>query len=184
MRFVLNKVPFVFCYSCSSQLLGLVKSMYDIPRFGRSKDISLFFSNDASLRNDYMIGLIFVFAIIMVIAALWFIILIILRLLGYRVGCASGAPATIPAEPMNDNQKGSVCTDETGEFIVMQADQNRVNRTRIVFFLSVISAVASSGFFVWNSFQTQKSFQNCYEYAEVSNEKKRQMGDISRAFVI
>lgn len=150
----------------SIKLLGLVKSMHGIPRFGRTKDISLFFSNDSSLRNEYMIGLVFAFAIIMVLAALWFITLIILRLMGYRVGCASGAPATIPAEPMAGNQKGSVCTDETGEFIVMQADQNRVNRTRIVFFFAVISAVASSGYFFWSCFDTQKSFQNFYEYTE------------------
>lgn len=155
----------------SIKLLDLVKSMYGVPRFGRSNDIALFFSEDASLRNKYMIGLIFVFAIIMGIAALWFIILIILRLLGYRVGCASGAPATIPAEPIVENQKDSVCTDETGEFIVMQGDQNRVNRTRILFFLSIILAVAASAVFLKSSFQVQKSLQNFYEYSENVRDK-------------
>jgi len=139
--------------------------MYKIPRYGHIKDISLFFSSDSELRKDYMLGLILVFAMLMGIAAVWFLSLIVLRLLGHRVGCASGRPAVIPAEPMADT-KGSVRTDETGEFIVMQADQNRVNRTRIIFFLSVLYTLAGCGIFMWSMFKTQGSMQDFYEYAE------------------
>lgn len=141
--------------------------MYKIPRYGHIKDISLFFSSDSELRKDYMLGLILVFAMLMGIAAVWFLSLIVLRLLGHRVGCASGRPAVIPAEPMADT-KGSVRTDETGEFIVMQADQNRVNRTRVIFFLSVLYTLAGCGIFMWSMFKTQSSMQDFYEYAEVS----------------
>ena len=141
--------------------------MYKIPRYGHVKDITLFFSSDSELRKDYMLGLILVFAMLMGIAAVWFLSLIVLRLLGHRVGCASGRPAVIPAEPMADT-KGSVRTDETGEFIVMQADQNRVNRTRIIFFLSVLYTLAGCGIFMWSMFKTQGSMQDFYEYAEVS----------------
>jgi len=142
--------------------------MYGIPRYGHTRDISLIFSEDDAMRKDYMLGLILVFAILMGIAAVWFLSLIVLRILGHRVGCAAGRPAIIPAEPMGDNEKGSVKTDETGEFIVMQADQNRVNRTRIVFFMSVLYALAASGVLIWSFFKMQSSFQQFYEYAEVS----------------
>ena len=94
--------------------------MYKIPRFGHSQDITKFFSDSKTEQNDYMQGLILAFSLMMIIAAVWFLALIILRVLGHRVGCASGKPATIPAEPMGD-KSGSVNTNETGEFIVMQA---------------------------------------------------------------
>jgi hypothetical protein len=148
------------------KLLSLVKSMHNIPRLGHAKDIALFFSNDTALRKDYVLGLIMAFTIIMSIAGVWYVSLLILRILGHRVGCAAGRPATIPAEPMMDNGKESVNTDETGEFIVMQADQNRVNRTRIVFFLSVLYAFAASGVLLWSLFSIQGDLQQLYENAE------------------
>jgi hypothetical protein len=148
------------------KLLSYVKSMYNIPRYGHSRDITVFFSDDNTLRKDYMLGLILVFTIIMTIAAVWIISLLILRILGHRVGCASGGPATIPAESMSVNQKGSVNTDETGEFIVMQADQNRVNRTRIVFFASVLYSLAACGVLLYSFFMAQGAFQDFYESAE------------------
>jgi len=153
------------------QLLSYVKSMYNIPRYGHSRDITVFFSDDNTLRKDYMLGLILVFTIIMTIAAVWIISLLILRILGHRVGCASGGPATIPAESMSVNQKGSVNTDETGEFIVMQADQNRVNRTRIVFFASVLYSLAACGVLLYSFFMAQGAFQDFYESAEVSSSR-------------
>lgn len=142
--------------------------MYGIPRFGHSRDITLFFEEDTKLRRDYTLGLIMVFAILMSIAALWFISLLILRILGHRVGCASGQSPTIPAEPMADKGKSSVNTDETGEFIVMQADQNRVNRTRIVFFVSVLYSLAACGVLMWSLFSIQSAGQDFYDYSEVS----------------
>ncbi len=103
----------------------------------------------------------------MVIAAAWFVGLIILRILGHRVGCASGRPAVIPAEPMGD-KNGSVNTEETGEFIVMQADQNRVNFTRIFFFVSVLYTLAAIGVLFYSLITTQSSTSEFYSYAEVS----------------
>jgi hypothetical protein len=108
-----------------------------------------------------------VFTMIMGIAAVWYMGLLILRILGHRVGCAAGRPATIPAEPM-ENGKESVNTDETGEFIVMQADQNRVNRTRICFFIAVLYAIAASGILMWSLVSAQGALQDFYENVEVS----------------
>jgi len=141
--------------------------MYKIPRYGHTRDIGLFFSEDPALRKDYTLGLVLVFAIPMGIAAVWFLSLIILRILGHRVGCAAGRPPIIPAESMANNNKGSVNTDETGEFIVMQADQSRVNRTRIVFFMNVLYALVAGGVFIWSLVKLQSASQNFYEYAEV-----------------
>jgi len=148
------------------KLLDVVKAMYKIPRYGHTRDIGLFFSEDPALRKDYTLGLVLVFAIPMGIAAVWFLSLIILRILGHRVGCAAGRPPIIPAESMANNNKGSVNTDETGEFIVMQADQSRVNRTRIVFFMNVLYALVAGGVFIWSLVKLQSASQNFYEYAE------------------
>eukprot|EP00554_Chaetoceros_debilis_P000208 CAMPEP_0194081380 /NCGR_PEP_ID=MMETSP0149-20130528/7175_1 /TAXON_ID=122233 /ORGANISM="Chaetoceros debilis, Strain MM31A-1" /LENGTH=525 /DNA_ID=CAMNT_0038763289 /DNA_START=130 /DNA_END=1707 /DNA_ORIENTATION=+ len=149
----------------SIKLLKYVKDMYKIPRFGHSQDFTKFFSDSKTEQNDYMQGLILAFSLMMIIAAVWFVALIILRVLGHRVGCASGKPATIPAEPMGD-KSGSVNTNETGEFIVMQADQNRVNRTRIAFFIAVLYTLAACGVLIYSLVVTQNSTQEFYEYAE------------------
>lgn len=148
------------------KLLSFVKSMHGIPRYGHSKDVSYFFANDSELRRDYSLGLIVVFSIIMGIAAAWYLSLLVLRILGHRVGCAAGRAATIPAEPMMDNGKASVNTDETGEFIVMQGDQNRVNRTRVVFFISVLYSLAACGVLIWSLFIAQGALQDFFENAE------------------
>lgn len=143
------------------KLLSSVKAMRNIPRYGHTRDFTLYFSQDKSLQEDYSLGLILVFALLMVVAVIWFLSLLILRILGHRIGCAAGRPATIPAEPMN-NKSGSINTNETGEFIVMQADQNRVNRTRIVFFLSVMCALGACGAFLFGIIWTQGTLQDFY----------------------
>lgn len=102
-------------------------------------------------------------------AAAWLLILTILRLLGARVGCGSGNAATIPAESMMSKGSYSVHTDETGEFIVMQADQNRVNRTRIIYFLSGIYTVLACGILAWGCVMLMRSLTSFYDSAEVSN---------------
>jgi hypothetical protein len=104
----------------------------------------------------------------MTAAALWFILLLILRILGARVGCGSGNPAVIPAESMMSKGSYSVHTDETGEFIVMQADQNRVNRTRIVYFISGLYAVFACGFLIYGFAMIMNAFSAFHDYAEVS----------------
>lgn len=149
----------------SIKLLKSVISFYNAPRSGHTKDITKFYSDNLDERKDYIQGLFFVFAILMVIAATWFVGLIILRLLGHRAGCASGKPAVIPAEPMGD-KNGSVNTEETGEFIVMQSDQNRVNYTRIFFFVSVLYTLAASGVLFYSLVVTQSSTSEYYNYAE------------------
>eukprot|EP00979_Chaetoceros_neogracilis_P014300 scaffold4552_cov262-Chaetoceros_neogracile.AAC.10 len=157
--------------------------MYKIPRYGHTREIGLFFSEDPAMRKDYMLGLILVFSILMSIAAVWFLSLIILRILGHRVGCAAGKPPVIPAEAMGNNNKGSVNTDETGEFIVMQDDQSRVNRTRIVFFMSVLYALAACGVLIWSFIKLKSSFQNFYDYAEDVKDGFAQMpSSLSTAF--
>ena len=104
----------------------------------------------------------------MSLALLWFIILTILRVLGQRVGCASGNAATIPAESMMSKGSYSIHTDETGEFIVMQADQNRVNRTRIAYFLSGFYAVLGCGCLVFGLVKVMRSLTSFYDATEVS----------------
>ena len=145
-----------------------MKSFYKTPRFGHSKDISYYFSDDSSVRGEYFNGLVVVFLFIMLFAALWFIVLTVLRMLGKRVGCASGNAATIPAESMMSKGSYSVNTDETGEFIVMQADQNRVNRTRIVYFISGLFSIASCGVIIYALFRLMRTLTAHYEAAEVS----------------
>jgi len=137
------------------KLLGFVEAFYGLPRFGHTKDVSYFYSDDKTLRNDYTLGLLLVFTILMGTAILWFLILLIMRLLGNRVGCGSGDAATIPAESMAVSKGGSysVHTDETGEFIVMQADQNRVNRTRIIYFISGLYTIAATGVLIFGFFK-------------------------------
>lgn len=148
------------------KLHSFVKSFYNTPRFGHSKDISYYFSDESSVRGEYFNGLIVVFLLIMLIAALWFIVLIILRILGTRVGCASGNAATIPAESMMSKGSYSVNTDETGEFIVMQADQNRVNRTRIVYFISGLYSLVSCGVIIYALFRLMTTLTSHYDAAE------------------
>ncbi len=104
----------------------------------------------------------------MIIAALWFITLIILRLLGPNAGCASGRAASIPAESMM-SKGSSVHTDETGEFIVMQADQNRVNRTRLVYFFTGVCALLSCAFLVGGFVRLMRSLTSFHDSAEVGN---------------
>lgn len=101
-------------------------------------------------------------------AALWFFILLILRLLGPRAGCSSGNASTIPAESMMSKGSYSVHTDETGEFIVMQGDQNRVNRTRIVYFISGLYTACGCGFLAYGLIMMMNSLTSFYNSAEVS----------------
>lgn len=104
----------------------------------------------------------------MTIAAIWFITLIVLRLLGRKAGCASGNAATIPAESMMAKGSYSVHTDETGEFIVMQADQNRVNRTRLAYLISVILTLGGCGVLVYGLLLLMRSLTSLHDSAEVS----------------
>jgi len=151
------------------KLLSYVKDMYNIPRFGHSKDSSHFFSLNKEESDDYTMGFIVVFALLMSIAALWFLILIVLRLLGHRVGCASGRPSTIPAESMRDKDGESLQTDETGEFIVMQVDQNRINRTRLIYFVTGVFAIATSGIGLFGIILTQQALGSMYDnFAEIN----------------
>ncbi len=110
-----------------------------------------------------------VFMILMIVAAVWFIILIILRMLGSKAGCASGNAATIPAESMMSKGSYSVHTDETGEFIVMQADQNRVNRTRLTYFISGLFTLAGCGILLFAIIKIMRSFTSFHNSAEVGS---------------
>lgn len=137
--------------------------MYNIPRYGRSRNISQFFSDNKDLRANYLYGLIFVFVLLMIAAAVWFLTIIILKILGHRVGCASGRPTTIPAESMSNGKGQSIVSDETGEYIVMQHDQNRVNRTRIIFLFAVICTVVSCGLMGFFLFMFKNSSEEMYD---------------------
>lgn len=119
------------------ELRSAVKSMHQVTRYGHASDFSFFFSSETSEKNDYVLGIVLVLISMIAIGTFWFLILLILRLLGQRVGCANGKSATIPAEAMKEKGSinfGDAATEDSGEFIVMQADQNRINRIRIAFF--------------------------------------------------
>jgi hypothetical protein len=137
--------------------------MYNIPRNGRSRNVSQFFSDDADLRSHYLYGLIFIFSFLIIFAAVWFLTIIILRILGPRVGCASGRPITIPAEPISNNNDKSIASDTSEEYIVMESDQKRVNRTRIIFLFAVLSTLVSCGFMGFFLFMFQASSEDIYE---------------------
>lgn len=160
------------------KLLSYVKDMYNVPRFGHSKDSSHFFSSNEEESDDYTMGFIVVFALLMSIAALWFLILIVLRLLGHRVGCASGRPSTIPAESMRDKDGESLQTDETGEFIVMQVDQNRINRTRLIYFVTGVFAIATSGIGLFGIILTHKALGSMYDNFAVSSILLRRLSTV------
>jgi len=70
-----------------------------IPRIGHSNDISLLASSNEDLQKDYALGVIIFACVILVFCAIWAIILIVLKCLGYRVGCAAGIPPIKPEEP-------------------------------------------------------------------------------------
>ena len=145
--------------------------MYNVMRFGHSKDVSDFFSADTKVSNDYIMSMASVFSFLMVFAVVWIIVLLVLRLLGHRVGCASGRATTIPAEAVNNDQYNFQKDDESddGEYIVMQSDQNRINRTRIVFFLCGFLALCSGSASIYGLLNMQQSMQDIYDNAVVSH---------------
>jgi len=154
----------------SVKLLTFVKAMNQVTRFGNSRDLSLFFSTDKSEKNQYVAGIWIVFFFLMAVGICWFLLLAILRLLGQRVGCASGNSATIPAEAMRDKKStfDDTATEGSGEFVVMQADQSRINRIRVTFFVCGACAVAMAGFFVYSAIGIQLSFNRLYKnFAEI-----------------
>lgn len=142
---------------------GFVKAMYNIPRNGRSRNIVQLLSDDGDLRSNYLYGLIFIFTFLMITAAVWFLVIIILRILGQKVGCASGRPTTIPAEPISNRKGQSIATDESEEYIVNQADQNRVNRTRIIFLLADLCTLISCGLMGFFLFSFQSSSEDLHD---------------------
>lgn len=145
------------------ELLNAVTSMHNVMRYGHTSDFSFFFSSETSERNDYVHGILMVFQILAVAGLIWFFMLIVLRLLGKRVGCANGQSATIPAEAMKDNNYGDAATEDSGEFIVMQSDQNRINRIRIVFFVCGLCALVAAIFVVVSIVKVQVSFNEFYD---------------------
>ena len=144
--------------------------MHDIMRFGHSRDISDFFSVDLKTSNNYLMSMAAVFSFLMAFAVVWILVLLILRLLSHRVGCASGRATTIPAEAVNNDQYDFQKDDESddGEYIVMQSDQNRINRTRIVFFISGFLAVVAGCISMYGLLELQGSMQDVYDNAVVS----------------
>uniref|UniRef100_A0A6U5E078 Protein tweety homolog n=1 Tax=Corethron hystrix TaxID=216773 RepID=A0A6U5E078_9STRA len=70
-----------------------------LPRFGHSNDISLLASSNEDLQKDYTLGVLMFASIILIVCGLWAIVLIVLKCLGYRVGCAAGIPPIKPEEP-------------------------------------------------------------------------------------
>jgi hypothetical protein len=114
-------------------------------------------------RKDYLYGIILVFSIIVVVAFVWFMVLVLLKCLGHRVGCASGRPVTIPAESMSPDEELKGANDDTGEFIVMQADQNRVNRTRLFYFFCGLVCLAATGLAGYGVYNVQKSITEVYD---------------------
>jgi hypothetical protein len=83
--------------------------------------------------------------------------------LGHKVGCASGRPTTIPAEPISKGKGESIVSDESEEYIVMQADQNRVNRTRIIFLLADLCTLVSCGLMGFFLFSFQSSSEDLHD---------------------
>lgn len=149
------------------ELLSHVKAMHNIMRFGHSRDISDFFSVDLKTSNNYLMSMAAVFSFLMVFAVVWILVLLVLRLLNHRVGCASGRATTIPAEAVNNDQYDYQKDDESddGEYIVMQSDQNRINRTRIVFFISGFLAVVAGCISIYGLLEFQGSMQDVYDNA-------------------
>jgi len=144
----------------SVKLLNTVNSFHNVMRFGHTSDVSDFFSD--SEREDYVLGLTLVFILLLAFTFVWFLVLLILRFLGARVGCASGRATTIPAETMNDFDKYGDETENSGEFVVMQGDQNRINRIRIMYFTTSILTLLSAGAVIFSVVQIQGSFNDLY----------------------
>jgi hypothetical protein len=80
-----------------------VGSLLAIPRESRSTTFSDLFSSNAEAQKDYAKGLIALGSFILVVAVVWFLILVVLRLKGKDIGCASGIGFEIepPTEPSN-----------------------------------------------------------------------------------
>ena len=140
--------------------------MHSIYRYGHPTDVTLLSSPYHGERNDYLLGVTFVFSVLMAVAALWLIVLFALRLLGYRVGCASGQPPIIPAEKLSigahmtfsddkgnivdTNSTESTCTvGQSGEYVVLESDRVMVRRTRLVYVLSGALLLISIGLLLY-----------------------------------
>lgn len=105
------------------------------PRFGHTDQISVLFdTDDASQRDDYLRGLVFIGAFILSFFLVWMVVLLVLKCCGrQRVGFLSGAPM----------QKKSSVVDYNRPFRVRVAFVNAVLIFVVFAILLVVNGVTN-----------------------------------------
>ena len=87
----------------------LIERMHNWPRFGLTRDISSLTSGESQQQQNYVVGVVIGSLIILFLAIIWLLVLLVLKCLGKRVGCASGKPRR-PERPDPLNDGGSYMT--------------------------------------------------------------------------
>jgi hypothetical protein len=100
--------------------IGATETFHGTPRFGRSNDFALLFSEDQAAQTSYIKGIIFIGVLIFTFFLVWLILLLVFKCLGKKVGFLSGA------RMMDPGTRGS-CT--------------RPNKIRFFFCLSTVLAI-------------------------------------------
>lgn len=72
------------------QQIPSVISMHSISRYGHTTDISYLVTNDFEKMIDYYLGFSYICTVLFCILFVWVAVLLTLRILDWRVGCASG----------------------------------------------------------------------------------------------
>jgi len=113
------------------------------PRFGNADDIGSLITGTPEEQKSYLIGVVSTSVIILLIFAVWSIVLIVLKCLGKKVGCASGIPPSLPKKDMDVQD---YIDDETED----RAKKIKCNIlwSRIIFILCGVGNIISSSIFV------------------------------------
>jgi len=121
------------------------------PRFGNTDDIGSLISGTRMEKRSYITGVVAISIIILLIFAIWSIVLIVLKCLGKKVGCAAGIPPKLPKKDIVDASSSSHAahnyTDDENEERAKKI-KCTILWTRIIFILCGIGNIISSSIFV------------------------------------
>lgn len=126
--------------------------MHNTPRFGHSNDVSVLITNQFDTSIDYYLGFSYIVSIIGLILFVWLGILLLLRILDWRVGCASGRPFQ-----MNDPND-------------LEPVAQRIVKTRISFLFFGLILIGSSLSLIFNVTRAFKTVHAVNSSAEVSQQ--------------
>ena len=119
------------------------------PRFGNTDDIGSLINGTPLDRKSYITGVVALSIIILLIFTIWSIVLIVLKCLGKKVGCAAGIPPKLPKKDIVDASSQAVhdYTDDENEERAKKI-KCTILWIRIIFILCGIGNIISSSIFV------------------------------------